>query len=451
MAEAQEARKFSGELLQPPRGMRDYPPAEAALRQRIVDAVRAEFERYGFEPLDTPALENWEILSSKYAGGEEIIKETYSLTDLGNRRLGLRFDLTVPLCRFLAANPRVPLPFKRFQIGAVWRDGPVKLGRYREFWQADADTVGAENGLADAEMVALACGVFQSLGLNAVVRVSNRKILDGVLECCGVEREKRLAAMLSIDKLEKIGENGVEKELIEERGLPIPVAKKLLAALSVDEGVSNGEKLARMAGSVADSREGRKGLKELEEVLGYCTALGAADRVVFSPSLARGLNYYTGTVFEVFLAGGGITSSVAAGGRYDELIGLFSGRRLPAVGISFGVDVVAEALKQARAPAPEGVAGGVCKVFMVPVNNPAECLPALQELRREGVAAAIDLMGRSVGKNMEYAAKQGIPFAAVVGEKELKAGKINLRNLETGEEKLVTAAEAARIVALARR
>ncbi len=442
------AAKLPEELLQPPRGMRDYPPAEAGLRKRIVETLSGVFELHGFQPLDTPALENWEVLSSKYAGGEEILKETYSLTDLGNRRLGLRFDLTVPLCRFLAANPKIPLPFKRYQVGAAWRDGPVKLGRYREFLQADADTVGAESGLADAEMIALARDAFSALGLNAVVKISNRKLLDGVLESCGVEKEKRLPAILSIDKLEKIGEEGVMKELIEERGLPVPVVEKVLKALSTEEGLSNEEVLNKVGEAVAESREGRKGLRELEEVLGYCKALGVSDAVVFSPSLARGLNYYTGTVFEAFLAGSRVTSAAAAGGRYDELIESFSGRPLPAVGISFGVDVVAEAVKDRGG---EVGRAGSCRVFVVPVKNPVDGLSALQALRRSGVPASIDLMERSVSKNLEYAAKQGVPFAAIIGEKELKAGKVTLRNLVTGEEKLVSVQEAARLAAQASR
>jgi histidyl-tRNA synthetase len=441
--EMAEEKRLPDELLQPPRGMRDYPPAEAGLRKKIADALCKAFELYGFQPLDTPALENWEVLSAKYAGGDEILKETYSLKDLGDRKLGLRFDLTVPLSRFLAANSRIPLPFKRFQVGSVWRDGPIKLGRYREFWQADADTVGAENGLADAELVSLACDAFASLGLNVAVRINNRKLLDGVLESCGVAPEQTLPAILSIDKLEKIGEKGVMEELIDERGLPVPVAEKVLKALSMEDGLSNDEILNKIGTTVAGSQAGRKGLKELEEVLGYCKALGVADRVEFLPSLARGLAYYTGTVFEVFLVAGKITSAVAAGGRYDEMIGAFSGRRLPAVGISFGADVIADALKEKGG---EAAKAGVCKVFVVPVKNPFDCLPFLQALRRAGVSAGVDLLERGISKNLEYASKQGIPFAAIIGEIEVKAGKATLRNLASGEEKLVTAEEAARII-----
>ena len=441
-----EEKRLPDELLQPPRGMRDYPPAEAGLRRKITDALCRAFELYGFQPLDTPALENWEVLSSKYAGGDEILKETYSLKDLGDRKLGLRFDLTVPLCRFLAANPRIPLPFKRYQVGTVWRDGPVKLGRYREFWQADADTVGAENGLADAELVALACEAFAALGLNVAVRISNRKLLDGVLEACGVQEELRLPAMLSIDKLEKIGAEAVLKEMVDERGVPAAVAEKVLMALGEEEGPSNEAVLSRVGSAASKSKEGLKGLKELEEVLGYCKALGVSDRLVFSPGLARGLNYYTGTVFEVFLVNSKITSAVAAGGRYDGMVGSFSGSRLPAVGISFGADVIADALREAGGKAAAG-AGGACRVFVVPIKNPLDCLPFVQALRRAGVGTGVDLLSRSVSRNIEYAAKQGIPFAAIIGEKEVKAGKITLRDLASGEEKLVTVEEAARIAA----
>jgi len=401
------------QMLQAPRGTRDFMPQEKIKRDWIVGTIKREFEKFGFNPLETPALENFDVLSNKFAGGEEILKETYRLKDQGNRELGLRYDLTVPLCRIIASNNALAMPFKRYQIASAWRDGPLKTGRYREFTQCDADIVGVESLRADAECVALTQSVFDALGLKVKMRVNNRKFLDGLLAKAGVPESKRATVMLSIDKLEKIGRDGVEREL-KEKGVTVEILEVIKDA---------------------------KPSREIGELFSYCEELGVRkDFVVFDASLARGLNYYTGTVFEGYLAGGKIKSSVCGGGRYDDLIAKFSGReqKIPAVGISFGVDVIAEVAAEREKT--------VVQAFLIPIKTTARAIAIAQELRAQGVNCAVDLMERSISKNLDYASKQGIPFAIIVGEQELKAGKIKLRDLQSGEEKLVSVSEAAEII-----
>ncbi len=431
--QGEKREKMEDSLLAAPRGTRDFLFEEKILREEIAGVLKNVFELYGFNPMETPAFERWEVLASKFAGGEEILKETYRFQDQGGRELGLRYDFTVPLCRLVASNPALPLPFKRYVVGSVWRDGPVKLGRYREFVQCDVDTIGAKSGLADAEIIALACDVFQELGIEFVLKVNNRKLLQGLLEALGVESEKLEGVILSIDKLDKIGSKGVEKELIE-KGLAIPVARKLLDTFETLEG-SFEEVFASCENLLADSEEGKRGLTALEEVFDFLEGIEKTDNVVVDVSLARGLAYYTGTVFEAYAKGSGITSSIAAGGRFDDLIGKFTGREnVPAVGISFGLDVLAEVVKLSGKRAQRKNAANV---FVIPIKTISQCISVTEKLRREGVNVSIDLMGRSISKNLEYASKQGINYVLIIGPKEAEQGKATLRNLETGEEQLL--------------
>ncbi|PIY91645.1 histidine--tRNA ligase, partial [Candidatus Micrarchaeota archaeon CG_4_10_14_0_8_um_filter_60_7] len=417
------------------RGCRDFLPEEKIRRDWIVAALKRAFEAYGFNPLETPALENMEILGSKYAGGAEILKETYKLTDQGKRELGLRYDLTVPLCRVVASNSRMAMPFKRYQIAAVWRDGPVKLGRYREFVQCDVDTIGVAGMQADAEMAAVAFDAFNALGLKAEMRVNNRKLLNALLERQGVPKSKEAEIILAIDKIEKVGEQAVLEEL-QERGLDAKTAVAVLKEFKELDALDNEKLLKRV--------DGLEGATELKEFLVFAKAMGVpAQFVKLQASLARGLSYYTGTVFEVFAKDGQIKSSLAAGGRYDELVGSFAGRgKIPAVGISFGLDVIGEALKAVANEAKKSVA----TVLVAPISdsNLAKALAVAAAFRDAGVNALVDFNGRSPSKNIEWANKQGIPFVAFVGDEEAKLGKVNLKDLATGREELLDAKEAAK-------
>ncbi len=431
--------------LAPARGTRDFLPEEKILRDKVVDLLRSTFERYGFNPLETPAMEKWDVLASKYAGGAEILKETYSFEDQGGRKLGLRYDLTVPLCRVVASNPSLPMPFKRYAIAPVWRDGPLKLGRYREFVQCDVDTIGVKSGLADAEIIALTCDAFDSLGFDYTVKVNNRKLLEGILETSGVPVAKFGGVMLTLDKLQKIGSEGVEKELLEVRELPIPIVRGLLSLLDDLADKPPEEILKECEKIVGKNKLGAQGLTELEEVFDFLDSFGIGNNVVVDVSLARGLAYYTGTIFEAYLNGSEITSSIAAGGRYDELIAKFAGREgeISAVGISFGLDVICEAIKKGISSALVNPGQkSIADVFVIPIKTIPQSLAVTQKLRAAGVKTAFDLVGRNISKNLDYAGKQGIKFAAIVGTKEADKNKLTLRNLETGEEKLLTLEEA---------
>ncbi len=413
--------------LAPPRGTRDFLQEEAALRESTVAKIKAAFRKYGYAPIETPVLENLDVLSSKFAGGEEILKETYKLTDQGERDLGLRYDLTVPLCRVFASNPSLPKPFKRYHIAPVFRDGPLKKGRYREFVQCDVDVLGVEGVSADAELLALASEVFSSIGLSVKMKVNSRLLLNGMLEEAGVPKEKQMGTLLSLDKLDKIGPDGVLAEMGKERGL---TKKQAESAMDIFGKAAKHpwtfcEKLKN-----PEAMEGTKQLKELFELL---EAYGVEAELV--PNLARGLNYYTGCVFEAYLKEGAITPSLAGGGRYDEMVGKFSGKeKVPAVGISFGLDVIMEALKD------KGVAleAPHAKAYVMGIGDTRrECIKTAQTLRNAGIPCLLDLAGKGVSKNLTYASNQKIPFVVIIGEKEVAEKKVTLRDMATGKEKKV--------------
>lgn len=415
--------------LQLPRGMRDFAPAEKLLRDEVIAKLKATFERYGFNPLETPIVERWEVLCAKYGGGEEILKETFRLKDQGERDLGLRYDLTTPLARFVGMNPTIKKPFKRYQIGTVYRDGPLKKGRTREFYQCDVDTVGAPSMLADAECILLALDFFEQIGLEIEVRINNRKLLLDLAHIfLGAENlQQALDFILSLDKLQKIGTEGVVKEL-REKGFKQDLEQAF--ALLTAQG-DNAAKLNRLKQAVTQDSGWSS---ELSDVLDH---VGQDQRVRFVPSLARGLGYYTGTIFEVFIADGSFDGSLAAGGRYDNLIGDFLGtsEKIPAVGISFGLEPIIELLKDRRPP--EQQAQSVAKVYVVPIQTTKESLELLKKVRSAGIAADMDLIGRGPSANFKYANAYGIPYVMVVGPDELAAGVVTLKDMQSGlEEKL---------------
>lgn len=406
------------------KGMRDFLPQEKRKRDKTVQTLRETFELYGFEPLETPATERLEVLSNKFAGGEEILKEIYTFCDQGKRKLGLRYDLTVPLCRVIAENPRLPMPFKRYQIAPVWRDGPTKTGRYREFTQCDFDIIGAKE-TADVEILLLTLKAFEKLGLDVIIRLNNRKLLTGIMDDCKISSDKQPTAMLSLDKLLKIGKAGVEKELLE-KGSSKEATTKFLEKTSDKTRLNDLE---------ISSEEGKEGLRELKELF---TLLPKTSKIVFDASLSRGLNYYTGMVFEAYLADQSkVSSSLAAGGRYDNLIGAFLGSKeqVPATGGSFGLDVITEALNETTQESNT-------QVFVIPIKDVKEGLKIAEEFRKQGISASCDLNGKKLGKNLEYAAKISVPFAAIIGEKELKENKVTLRDMKTGKQEELSVKDA---------
>lgn len=422
--------------LQTAKGVRDIAPEEKALKNQVMNMLTEVLELYGFAPLETPILERYETLAAKFAAGEasDALKETFKLTDQGGRELGLRFDLTVPLARFIAMNPMLKMPFKRYEVGQVFRDGPIKLGRYREFWQCDIDIIGSSSMLADAEILAVVDAVFRKLGLDIVIKVNNRKVLNGILEQAGViAKEEKEKAIIAIDKLDKIGKEGVGKELQERK-----FSKKQIDGIFAL--VKENTFLTELKKKLTDA-EGQQGIQELEELFLYLKAMDISA-VQFDVSLARGLAYYTGTVFEARLKKGAISSSVAGGGRWDNMIGNFrgGGREVPAVGVAFGLEPIMDTLRLEKKVKSKSVA----QVYVIPINTVAESLSIVQELRAGGVAASFSLGKKGVSKNLEYASSLGIPYVIIIGEDELKKKKILLRDMNDGTEQLLAVKEVAK-------
>lgn len=389
------------------KGTKDYPPEEQLLRDNILAVITKYLKLYGFSPLDTPILERYETLSSKFAGGEEIIKEIFKLKDQGNRELALRYDLTIPLARYISQNPNIKLPFKRYQIGKVFRDGPVSSNRIREFLQIDADVLGSSSLKTDAELLALITSIFKELKIPVTIRISNRKLLDSILDLFNIEDKE--SCILTLDKLDKIGEEGVKKEL-KQKGFP----EKLFNIIK-----QNSPKKLNL--------KDRKGLEELNELLKYCKEFNIKN-IKPDLSLARGLNYYTSTVIEV--SSPKIRETIAAGGRYDNLIKNFSNRDIPGVGISFGIDRISTLLKEDKKTLTE--------VYIIPIGTTDICIKIAQSLRKEGINTDIDLQSKGISKNLDYANKLQIPYVLLIGEDELKAKKVKLRDMKTGKESLIT-------------
>ena len=415
--------------LQLPKGTRDLKPEEAIVRNKIVSALKEVFELYGYNPLETPAFERFDILASKYAGGSEILKETFKFRDQGKRDLALRYDLTVPMCRFVGMNPNVKLPFKRYQIGEVFRDGPVEKARYRQFTQCDVDIVGIKGMTADAEIIALTSRAFKKLGFEPLIKINNRKLLNELLENAGIGKEKLEAAILSIDKLEKFGLETVKKEL-KGKKISNKTISNIIKTISIKG--RNKEKMSNIKKIIKNS-EGLKEIEELFSLLGILKVNAELD-----VSLARGLAYYTGTVVEVFLKNSPVKSAVCAGGRYDNMIAEFLGKgEFPAVGISFGL----ERIYDAYAGKNEDGQKTTAKLYIIPINTLNDSLKIAEELRNEDVKVDIDLTGKGPSKNLQYANSLGIPYVLFVGKEELRQNKVKLKDMKTGTEKLMTAEE----------
>jgi len=394
------------------RGMRDFLPEDMIIRQKIIEKIKKVFEAYGFAPLETPALEYSKLLGKKYGEEERLI---YRFKDKGGRELALKYDLTVPLARVVASNP-LSKPFKRYQIQPVWRYDRPQKGRYREFWQCDIDTIGIKSNLADAEIVACAAATLKTIGLKKfTIRINNRKLMNQMLIDAGVAQRLIVPALRAIDKLDKLGEDGVGAEL-RKKG----VSKETIATLL--EFIRIKGPLNKIFKAFLVDKEIKKELQEFES---YLKSFGVKN-YMWDLSLARGLDYYTGPVFEI-IGGKGI-GSIAGGGRYDNLIGMFAGQSVPATGLSFGLERVAEVLKLEKKKTK-------VKVYVIPIQTIKQSIKIAEQLRKAGINVDIDLQDRSISKNLGYANKLGIPYVAIIGKKEKK--NIRLRDMKTGKEQLM--------------
>ncbi len=426
------------------KGVRDFAPEDKILREELISTLTTIFQEFGFSPLETPSIERLDTLTAKFAAGEgtDTSNEIFKLTDQGNRELGLRFDLTVPLSRFIALNPTIKLPFKRYEIGRVFRDGPIKLGRYREFWQCDVDIIGVSNVKAESELLLIVNEVFKQLQLDGYIEINHRQILFGIMNYCGISAQKRDTVIISIDKLAKYGTAVVRKEL-EEKELGETAINKLLDVFTLKG--TNFEILEKL--EQFNDAELNEGIARIRELLQYLKFV-EHDKIVLNIALARGLNYYTGTVFEGFLRNSKITSSICGGGRYDNMIGMFAnnGRQYPAVGLAFGLEPITDALTLQGVEKKKTVT----ELFIVPIKTFQASLEITNALRRSGINVEIDLMDRGISKNMDYANTQGIPFVAFIGDAELEEKKIKIKHMKTGEEQFVAWEDVAKIIDKAR-
>jgi histidyl-tRNA synthetase len=416
---------------QPPKGTRDFLPEEMIIREYVLETVKKIFESYGFDSFETPAFENWGLLATKC--GADILNQIFKFEDKGGRKLGLRFDLTVPLARVVANNPQLPKPFKRYCIGRVWRYEEPQAGRNREFWQADIDVVGSSSMEAEVECIACTIDCFKALGFgDFVVKINNRKILDGLLELVKIEKEGKLDVFRVIDKLDKIGVEGVKKELLK-IGLEKGQIEKLFKLITTK---GNFEKTLREGKELLKKTEiGKEGLEELEKIYNLGKKYGISNFLELDFSLARGLDYYTGPIFEVYVKEIEKLGAQAAGGRYDDLIELVGGVPTPATGISLGIERIVTTIKTKKINLPKTKV----RVFIASVNEKVkdDVIKIAQKLRNERISCQIDLMNRNLTRQLEYADSLGIPFVIIVGQKELENKVFRLKDMNRKTEELL--------------
>lgn len=407
------------------RGTQDYLPQAESVRRRIRRTLEDTFVLYGCKPLETPILNYTELMASKYAGGAEILQEMYRLTDRGERDLALRYDLTIPFAKVVAMNPEIPMPFKRYEIGKVFRDGPIKAGRFREFTQCDVDIVGVKSQAAEVELMMMAVDAFRKLDVDIFIQYNNRKLLYGLLQCFEVPEAVMNRVILVLDKMEKIDRDTLVKEL-RELGL---ASKSLLA---IEQFLDADATLTYFDQYATENAFVREGLAELRELGDYLQVLNIVDACVFSPFLARGLEIYTGTIYEIFLRDGSIKSSIGSGGRYDNAIGglIGSDANFATVGISFGLDVIYTAFELAG----NGKAEAEVDVYIIPIGTEKEALRLATKLRADGKRVEVELSGKKLRKAMDKANREGIAQVIVLGEQEVMEGTYKVKDMVTGEE-----------------
>jgi histidyl-tRNA synthetase len=402
-------------------------------RQRVIALLREVFERHGFEPIDTPVLEYYETLAGKYGEDEKLI---YHFPDHGEREIGLRYDLTVPLARFIATHRNeLTFPFKRYHIAPVWRADRPQKGRYREFWQCDADIVGTKSMLADADIITIIIDALTAVRMpNFVVRINHRKLLEGMAIYAGVDPERAAGVYRAVDKLNKIGPSGVADEL-QRGGVTADAAARIVDLVSVSGApdVMLGQVSERL-GHIAEAREA---LDDLTKLFDYLAALGAAPQhYLFDLALARGLEYYTGPVFETTVDEPKI-GSLGGAGRYDGLVGMFSGQDIPATGMSLGLERIIDVAEELGLLGASATVSDVLVTIFEPDLTDA-ALALTTELRSAGLRTETYLEeGRNLGRQFQYANRRGIPFAAVLGPTELQEHSVGVKDLASGEQEAV--------------
>ena len=445
-----------------PKGTRDFLPSEMVRRNYILDTIKDVFRLYGFQPIETPAMENLSTLMGKY--GEEGDKLLFKILNSGDfvskvsddiyndkdsvkltsqiSEKGLRYDLTVPFARFVVQHQNeITFPFKRYQIQPVWRADRPQKGRYREFFQCDVDVIGSTSLLNEAELIQIIDKVFKRLKIETIVKINNRKILAGIAETIG-EKERITDITVAIDKLEKIGLEKVNEEL-SAKGVSDEAIQKLQPILGLEGDTAS--KLGQLEEVISISEIGIQGIEEMKMLFSYLEKMNLATNFELDLTLARGLNYYTGAIIEV-KAKDVEMGSICGGGRYDDLTGIFGLKDVSGVGISFGAERIYDVLTQLDLFPPESAE--TTKVLFVNFGEKEEayCLPMLSKLRASGINAEIYPDSAKMKKQMNYANKKDIPFVVLAGESEMEAQKFTLKNMESGEQTLVTSEDLIKIL-----
>lgn len=440
-----------------PKGTRDFGPVEMAKRNYIFDTIKEVYALYGFQQIETPAMETLQTLMGKYGEeGDKLLFKILNSGDYMNKvsdedlhslnslklaaklcEKGLRYDLTVPFARYVVQHrEELQLPFKRYQIQPVWRADRPQKGRYREFYQCDADVVGSDSLLNEVELMQIVDTVFTKFGVRVCIKINNRKILTGIAEVIG-EAEKIVDITVAIDKLDKIGLEKVNEELRND-GISEEAIEKLQPIISLSG--SNEEKLEVISQVLAGSETGLKGVEETRFILDTLKAVGLNNAIELDLTLARGLNYYTGAIFEVKALDTPM-GSITGGGRYDNLTGIFGLPGLSGVGISFGADRIYDVLNALDLYPKEAVNSTQVLFINFGETETAYCLPIVGKLRQAGIRSEIFPDKAKMKKQMCYANAKNIPFVVLAGENEMAAGKVTLKNMESGDQTLVTAEE----------
>ena len=403
------------------KGGYDFLPKEQKIRNYINEVLKETFMEYGYGSIETPILCYLDMLVDKYDENNDLLKEIYKLSDQGGRELGLRYDLTVPFAKFIALNKNnISMPFKRYEIAKVFRDGPVKVGRDREFTQCDADVVGIEGQFIEAELLSLYINAFKKLGIDIIIKYNNRNLMRGLIKETGVSEEQISKVITILDKMNKITEEELRTYLIE-IAIENEQIDKLLMLFKMDV-----DKIKDMLKD-STNEELTLGIKEIDTLKGYLEKLGYGEICKVDLTLARGQDYYTGNVFEVYDKSGYLTSSIGGGGRYDKMVTEYinDGEVYPAVGISFGLTSIYEILKTRD----DFKNTSDIKFYIIPMGVDMEALSLADTLRSYGYNVDVEMKGRKLKKSLDFANRENIPYVIIVGEDEVKSGKVTVKDM----------------------
>ena len=406
------------------KGTEDFLFKEQVVRNKIIDTLKQNFEKYGYMPIETPILNYYDLLALKYEEGDEILNEIYRLSDQGNRDIGLRYDLTVPFCKVVGMQKELRLPFRRYEIGKVFRNGPVKLGRTREFYQCDVDVVGIDGRLIETEQIVMAIEIFKCLGIDINVLYNNRKFMNGLLIEAGISNPT-FGVIGILDKLDKVDRKTIYK-MFNDEGIDNSIVDNIFNIF--------GKSLDEYNSLYKDSSNEllKNGLNELNDVTDSLKKLNYLDNITFDSYLSRGLEIYTGIVFEFRDKLKRLTGSLGAGGRYDKIITNFinDGNVYPAVGLSFGLEPIYVILKNEEKLS-------LVDYYIIPMNTEIECLELASKMRNKGKRVLIEMNNRKIKKSFDYANKENIPYVIVIGENEIKENKITIKNMNEGSQEMI--------------